>query len=227
MKRFAPGLRMTAFYICLFPALIALGFWQVSRGAEKRAMEEDYLQQITALPVAAIDWSPEQRFQRIRLHGQFTDKIFLLDNQVLNGVTGYWIVQVFNDINGRSYLANRGFLPGAQTRDELPRIESPMGELKVVGVVWPFTGLLPVLDDDVWSAGWPKRIQRFDVARMAALVGAQPFEVRLESGQPGVEVAAPFAQVLSDAKHLGYAATWFGLAVVLSIGFIVFGLKEV
>ena len=96
----------------------------------------------------------------------------------------------------------------------------------VVGAVWPFLGLLPVYDEDAWAAGWPKRVQRMEITRMAKEADAVAVEIRLEPGQPGVAQAAPFASVLSDAKHRGYASTWFGLALVLSVGYVIFGIRS-
>jgi len=226
MAKFAPGWRMTSSVLLFFPLLLTLGNWQLSRGAEKRVLEEAYFNQITALPVLARDRASDQPFQRVRLQGVYGTEKFLLDNQVLNGITGYWIVQVFNDNSGDRFLVNRGFWPGTPRREQLPEVTSPLGQTTVVGVIWPFTGLLPVLDDNSWSQGWPKRIQRMEIDRMASLVGAQADEIRLEAAQPGVRSAAPFAEVLSDAKHLGYAATWFGLALMLLVSFIVFGFRS-
>ena len=226
MLRFRPGWKMTLFTLVLLPTVVSLGFWQLSRGAQKRAMETDYLSQLTALPAAPVELDGSVRFQRVRLQGRFGAEIFLLDNQIFRGRTGYWIVQVFDDDSGSRFLTNRGFVPAPQLRDELPELVTPPGTVELVGTVWPYTGLIPVLDDDEWLAGWPKRVQRMDVQRMASTVTAAPFEIRLEPGQPGVEHAAPFATVLSDAKHLGYAATWFGLAVALLAGFTVFGFKN-
>jgi len=217
---------MTLFTLVLLPTVVSLGFWQLSRGAEKRAMEMDYLAQLTALPVAAAALGHPGRFQRVKLNGWFGDEVFLVDNQIHQGRTGYWIVQVFDDQSGTRFLVNRGFVQAPQLRSELPQIVVPAGQVEVIGTVWPFTGLIPVLDDDVWPAAWPKRVQRLDVQRMAASVDALPHEIRLEPGQPGVQQAAPFAAVLSDAKHLGYAATWFGLAIALATGFIIFGVKN-
>jgi len=223
---FKPGWRMTAFTAFFLPAVVALGLWQVERGAEKRAMEMDYLARLTALSVPIGELTDSARFQRVKLYGSFDHHIFFLDNQVYQGQTGYWIVQVFNEAGGKRYLVNRGFTAAPASRADLPNIQTPTGNLHLIGTVWPFTGLIPVLDADEWSQQWPKRIQRLDVARMAAAVGAEPVEVRLEPGQPGVTIAAPFATVLSDAKHRGYAATWFGLAFVLVAGYVFFGIKS-
>ena len=223
--QFAPGWKMTLLVAILLPTVLALGTWQMNRGVYKRAMETDYLGQLTALPVAARELDPAVRFQRVRLIGEFLPQAFLVDNQILDGQVGYWLVQGFRDIEGQRFLVNRGYIAGTGARDRLPPIDTPSGQLQVVGAIWPFTGLLPVLDEDVWAEDWPKRVQRMDIKRMAASIDAQPIEVRLEPGQPGVAAAAPFAQVLSDAKHRGYAATWFGLAAALVVAYAAFGFK--
>lgn len=223
--QFAPGWKMTLLVAILLPTVLALGTWQVNRGAYKRAMETDYLNQLTTLPVAAAALDHQARFQRVRLTGEFLPQAFLVDNQILDGQVGYWLVQGFADIGGQTFLVNRGYIPGTGGRDVLPRIDTPDGQVQVVGAIWPFTGLVPVLDEDVWANQWPKRVQRMDIKRMAASINAQPIEVRLEPGQPGVAAAAPFAQVLSDAKHRGYAATWFGLAAALVAAYVAFGIK--
>ena len=245
-----PGWKMTTFVGLMLPLLLSLGFWQVDRGAWKRQMESAYLDRLTSLPVtpgAAQAW-PD--FTRLKLSGHFGDEVFLVDNQVLDGKTGYWVVQSFRtqattdpvqddpvqddpvqgdpvqgDQSARVLLVNRGFVPAPSRREQLPEIDPVDGQVQVTGVVWPFTGLIPVLDEDIWPAGWPKRVQRLDVQRMAQLIDATAVEIRLEEG-PWARQPAPFAAVLSDAKHRGYAATWFGLALALVVLYGIWGVKN-
>ena len=226
MKQFRPGKKMTLFVVLLLPLVTALGVWQLERGAQKRALEMQYLNQLTALPTRLHSAEAPAPFQRIKLEGRYGDQVFLVDNQIHRGRTGYWIVQVFDEVGGKRLLVNRGFVAGASQRSILPEVSHPAEQLRLVGTVWPYTGLIPVLDEDLWPTSWPKRVQRLDIRRMADLVGALPFEVRLEAGQPGVMQAAPFAAVLSDAKHLGYAATWFGLALALLVAYLLFGYRS-
>ena len=61
------------------------------------------------------------------------------------------------------------------------------------------------------------------VGMRAIVAGAWPAELRLEAGQPGVLEPAPFASRLSDDTHRGYAATWFGLATALVLGYLFLG----
>lgn len=218
---------MTGFTVVMLPAVISLGLWQVDRGAGKRAMEQAYLEQLTRLPVSVSQRDPQQRFQRLRLVGEYdAEQYFLLDNQIRDGEVGYWVLHVFHTTEGERYLLNRGFVAGHIERDRLPAVSVPRGQVGVVGVGWPFMGLIPVYDEDEWSVDWPKRVQRLDIDRMARVSAAQPLQIRLEPGQPGVDAAAPFAAVLSDAKHRGYAATWFGLAFALVVLFVAFGVRR-
>jgi cytochrome oxidase assembly protein ShyY1 len=217
---------MTLLSVLGVPLLLALGAWQLERGSQKRSMENEYLAQLTRLPVAISELDELQHFARVALRGRYDEKVFLVDNQVSDGVVGYWVVQVFDEVGGQRFLTNRGFIAALDRRDRLPLIRTSPQTVKVVGVVWPFMGLLPEWGQSEWATGWPKRVQSLDIARMAALVGAVPIEVRLEAGQPGVEAPAPFVVGLNDDKHMGYAATWFGLAVVLAVGFVAVGLTS-
>ena len=217
---------MTLFVVILLPIVLTLGAWQLSRGAEKRALESDYLDRLTSLPVQAAEFDPIVRFQRVKLEGELQPQIFLVDNQILNGKTGYWVLQLFIETQGRRFIVNRGFLTAQSRRDQLPEVPLLPGRVELLGVAWPYTGLIPVLDDDAWPETWPKRVQRLDIKRMAQMLSAEPVEIRLEPGQPGVLQAAPFAQVLSDAKHRGYAATWFGLAITLLVGYVFLGIRN-
>lgn len=216
---------MNIFVGVFVPLTIVLGIWQLERGAFKREMEMNYLEKLTTLPVAPTASNLSNDFQRVRITGYFENEYFLVDNQILAGETGYWVIQAFS-ADEKRYLVNRGFVAGTASRDTLPEIAWPEREVRITGVVWPFTGLIPLFDDDAWDITWPKRVQRLDIAKMAEAVDAVPVELRLEDGQPGILQPAPFAQVLSDAKHRGYAATWFGLCLALIIMYFYFAWRQ-
>ncbi len=233
MEYFKPGIRMTLFAACFFPVLMYLGLWQVDRGSLKRQLETQYLQQLTVLPLERAEISMKQDdqgdyqpFTRIRLSGTFTQRAFLLDNQVHDGTTGYWAYHVFETSSGERFLVNRGFLAAASQRNFLPVIPTTGGVITIVATVWPDLGLPPIFASEPWTENWPKRIQRRNLERMADAAKARAVELRLEAGQPGVLIAAPFAQKLSDLKHRGYALTWFGLAGVLLVSYLAFGLRR-
>ncbi|MEQ8484293.1 MAG: SURF1 family protein [Pseudomonadales bacterium] len=228
MRRFAPGWKMTLFALLMLPITIALGFWQLARAAEKQALEDSFYDRFGMLPVPAPADPAGIDFLRVRLEGRYLPgRDYLVDNRIERGRPGYWVVSVFGTLDGRRWLVNRGWLAGAPQRDQLPEVPGADGAQTLVGVVWPDTGLPPLLAPDPWPAGWPRRVQRLDVARMAADdERVVPVEIRLEPDQPGVLEAAPTQIDFAPARHQGYAVQWFGLALVLCVGYAVFGLTK-
>ena len=237
MKAFKPGVRMTVFVLLFLPILLALGNWQLQRGALKRELESNYLQQLTQLPMdlrKALDGTatsvndalPLAPFTRVRLRGRYGEERFFLDNQVSDGQVGYWLFETFILASGSKVLVNRGFIAALRQRDNLPTVASPQGEVTIVASFWPDFGLPPLLQERAWDPSWPKRVQRRDLKRMSALAESWASELRLEPGQPGELQAAPFAEPLSDAKHRGYALTWFGLAAALVFGYVAYGCRK-
>ena len=217
---------MTLFTVLLLPVVLSFGFWQLQRAEEKREFESVYLDRISAL--ATVPGETVSEFQRLKLTGAYeADRNYLLDNQTVDGQIGYGVISVFRSNDGRGWLINRGFVPGDRARRTLPEIPSPTGTVSLIGLVWPELGLLPVFGEDRWTEGWPKLVQRIEVARMAApFENMMAVEIRLEAGQPSVFAPAPIELNMPASKHTGYAVQWFGLAAALSIGFVVFGFRR-
>ena len=109
---------------------------------------------------------------------------------MLQGATGYWVYQVFEDESVGRVLINRGFV-ASNGRQRLPAVLTPPGDLRLTATVWPQLGLIPAWGSQDWSADWPKRVQRANVMRMSTTSGTWPVELRLEPGQPSVLQAAP------------------------------------
>lgn len=220
---------MSIFTAVLLPLVVVLGCWQLDRAEEKRGYEMEYLERLGALPVPVSEG--REPFQRVRLIGEYEpDRFFLVDNQVRDSVPGYEVISVFRNGDGHRWLVNRGFVPGDPGRRTLPTVVTPAGRLSVVGVIWPDLGLMPMFGGgegrDHWGEGWPKVVQRMEVGRMAASVDAEAVEIRLEPDQPGVLTAPLMRMNMPAAKHTAYAVQWFGLALALVAGYVVFGLRR-
>jgi surfeit locus 1 family protein len=228
--RWRPGWKMSVFVAVMLPTVISLGLWQLERADEKRWYESRQLQRMGDLPrPPPRELDADSAFLRVAIAGRYDpDRYYLVDNRVHGGRPGYWAVSRFQADDGRVWLVNRGWIAGAPGRDALPEVATPWDPVRVVGVVWPDTGLPPLLAPDPWPPQWPKRVQRLDVARMAADGAAVvPVEVRLEPGEPGSLQPAPLDVVFSPAVHHGYALQWFGLGAALAIGYLVFGFRRV
>lgn len=210
---------LTGFVIIMLPTVTGLGFWQLQRAEEKKALEDAYLHKLAA-PVREAH-SPIEPFDRISLHGSWGRQTFLIDNQVYQGRVGYWAVQTFDAGNGNSYLVNRGWVPAPVSRDELPATPVPAGVVSIQVLAWPKLGLTPMWGQDPWSAEETIRVQQRDIDRMAERTGAIPVELRLEPGSPGILAPAPQEISFGRSVHLGYAVQWFGLGIVLIIGYYI------
>jgi cytochrome oxidase assembly protein ShyY1 len=216
---------MSAAVLTVLPALLALGSWQLDRAAEKRSYLTSFIEAQGALPRAADGDPAPAAFERVRLAGRFeSGRQFLLDNQVRDGRVGYWVVTPFVDQAGQRWLVNRGWIAAGATREALPDIAVSGEPAQIVAVVWPDMGLPPLAGEDNWGSGWPRRVQRLELARMAeALGGALPLQLRLEAGQRGSLAPAPLELTLRPETHTGYAVQWFLMAAVLLIAYGLYG----
>lgn len=229
-RAFAPGAVATLGALVLTVLAVALAVWQVQRAHEKQMLENGYIDSMGGLPVAAdgLSGTDSDRFQRVRLDGHFDGtRSFLIDNRTHEGRPGYEVVTPFLDRSGRGLLVDRGWLAAPISRGTLPTVETPEARVRAEAVVWPDTGLPPLLGEDAWVDGWPKRVQRLNVSRLGAAVGIDyPFVLRLEAGQPGALLVSTLTPRLSPARHWGYAVQWAALAVLVVVWWFVRGVRR-
>ena len=94
---------------------IALGNWQAGRATEKRAL--------------AASFAP------VELRGTFEPKYtVLLDNKIFRGRPGYHVVQPLRTGQGTYVLVNRGWAAAGASREQLPEVRTPVGEISLTGV---------------------------------------------------------------------------------------------
>jgi len=215
---------MSLFVAFFLPTTLALGYWQLSRAAEKVRLEEAFLARQGELPVDAAAVASLAPFTRVRLQGRYDgERYFLLDNRTLDGHVGYDVISLFATADGRTYFVNRGFVFGTARRDALPPVATPTGDVTVTGIVWRDDRAAFELPEEAYSGRWPERIEKVDLARMIARVGAgEPVEIRIEPGEPGALSTRFEAPSFSPETNYGYAVQWFALAIVLVVLFFVF-----
>ena len=208
--------------------LLSLGFWQL----ERKAWKESLIAQIETrargepgdiAPEAHWpDWrAHDDEFRRVRVTGAFLhDKEVpvrgLLSAQRGAPMQGFYLFTPLRLASGAAVMVNRGFVPN-QLRDPAHRGETlPAGEVTV-------TGLVRAPDTRGWfmPENRPERNDWFtrDVAHMAAARGLDrvaPFWIDADPAPNATGWPRPGQTNLAISnRHLGYALTWFGLALTL------------
>ncbi len=200
-----------------------LGGWQISRGLEKRVEQELFSDDAD---FAAWTGGMEARpYQRLRVQGQFdTERQFLLDNIILDGRYGYYVVTPLrlsddNDV----LLVNRGWIEraGDKTGDgvAMARLQIETAFVTVRGRA----GSLPRAGyrmGDAISPGtaWPKHAVYPTIAEISASLGdgVQPFVLLMEPDDESGFVRHWVPEEMGPGRHFAYALQWFAMAAVLA-----------
>jgi surfeit locus 1 family protein len=224
MSRHRTAIAFTAAVAALIAA-VQLGNWQSRRAESKLAHERAFK---SALAEAAIDVRDGAELQplgerlprRVRLHGEFLHRHTVwLDNRVLEGRPGFYVVTPLRLHDGAIVLVNRGWV----ARDladptRLPSIGTPAGTLDIEGLA--VSGVPRLLE-----------IGRADPAGAAAIrPNLDLDEVRARLGRPVAPFVVQQVSPLDDgltrkwepppsgvAKHRGYAFQWYALAVLIAL----------
>jgi surfeit locus 1 family protein len=218
----------------------ALGIWQLGRLQWKQELIERVAARIHAAPVAPpppAEWqdvrAATHEYRRLRLQGRFLTGHDTRVQAVTVHGPGFWILSPFETRDGAIVLVNRGFVP----RDW--RAPAPRPGREITGLLrLPEPGGGFLRRNDAAAGRWYSR----DVDAIAAargLINVAPFFVDEEAGAGPAAGAAANSAAASGAtlgasaawpkagltvvrfrnQHLGYALTWFGLALMCAGAF--------
>jgi len=211
--------------------LISLGFWQLDRADEKRAIEGqiDSANSGDVEFVTSVEFLKDKEYYHVRLQGSYIgDKQFIYDNQIVDQISGYYVLTPFV-LKGASkaVLINRGFIPWGGRRDKLANVDIgekltevkvqisiPVKrmELKVSETTGDFPVLIQALNLDEMST-----IASLDFASVIGLLNP-------ESENGFVRQWEPYTG--SIERHIGYAIQWFLMAFVLAFIGIRLAIKQ-
>ena len=201
---FRPRLWAVAVAAAACAAGIALGNWQSRRADEKRALGE--------------------HVQRVALQGEFLPRYTVyLDNKVNHGRVGYEVITPLRLGNGANVLVNRGWVAAGKTRDALPEVRTPAGEVRVEGIA--LDGLPRVLSLQK-DAG--KLRQTLDIERFAFETGLrlEPRVIEQHSDLPDGLARDWPPRDLGIEKNQGYALQWYSLAALAIVLLVVLSFRK-
>ncbi|AGI22014.1 hypothetical protein H681_00660 [Pseudomonas sp. ATCC 13867] len=225
-RAFRPGIAPTLVVLALLPVLIGLGFWQLSRAAEKRTLlaAAETQRQQNPISVAELERQPPRSYVRVRLQGQLdAEHSMLLDNRTRGGRAGVEVLQPFFDRVGQQWLlVNRGWVAWPDRRTP-PQIDTPSHDL----LLDAWTYVPPPAGPSAPLASWPRLITQVDAPFLWDQLGREgsPLEIRLEPGDAAFDTDWPIV-AMPPERHVGYAVQWFALAIALSALYLYLGIRR-
>lgn len=228
--------KLTILAFLFFAIFIRLGFWQLSRAAEKQQLLLSYATRINypALDASVLNKHtdiPKLLFYRVTLRGEYDNEhTILLDNKTYHGQVGYEIYTPFKvSHSGHTILIDRGFVALGQSRQKLPSIRAIRGQTTLHGMITSVPQLATLGKmNDANAITWPLRIEYVDTKDLSRLFGypLTPFLITLDVADKAAYPLEWKIITMSPEKHKGYALQWFAFALTLLILFIALNLSK-
>ncbi len=226
----------TAAYLVLLPILLALGNWQLNRAEEKQRFLDTQAQQANSAVLALSGVTPDDaqglRYKKVQVSGHYdVAHQFLLDNQIHGGKAGYFVLTpLVLDGGAKAVLVNRGWMPLTAKRSQLPNIAFTAGQVTLTGRINQFPSVgIKLADAAIPSEQWPSVVQVVDSAVLANKLGYPVFgfQIELDGSLPDGYVREWHTTTLMlPEQHKVYAMQWFGLALTLTVLFIIYSVKH-
>lgn len=220
---------ITALALLAVGLTASLGRWQLSRAAERLALEAAIEEKDRSAPLdgaalsAMADSMQQALHRRIQLRGRWiAGKTVFLDNRQMHAKAGMYVVTPFQPEGAQmALLVQRGWVPrNFVDRASVPRIETPSGVVQIQGRISPPPSKL-------YAMGGPETgviRQNLDVAQFSVETGLalMPLSIQ-QTGEPGEGLERDWPHVGQGAeKNYGYAFQWFGLASLIAILYVWF-----
>lgn len=201
----------------------ALGFWQLSRAAQKQALEDRIEQRATLPPLGASDLLAGASgsgfdamvHRPVVLRGRWVDSASVyLDNRPMAGRSGFILVTPLLPAGaGQAILVQRGWVPrDFQDRSKVPDVATPAQEVEVQGRLAPPPSRLFELG--ATEAGRIRQNLDLDAVAQASGLSLPPLSV-LQTGVSPEGLLREWPRFESAVhKHRGYAVQWFAMSAV-------------
>ena len=213
---------------------VRLGFWQLSRAAEKEQRQADITAQMQApvLATPSLLANPadfKRVHQRVLLQGHWLpEHTVYLDNRPMNGRAGFWVFTPLQLDAHTRVLVQRGWLPRHQIdRTLLPDMQTPTGQVQVQGRLAPAPSdlmTLSVAPVQVPTSSELSQIrQNIEWGAYESQVGGSFAAVVLQTDEASDGLLRDWPQITAGVeKNLAYAFQWFCLAALQLILYIWF-----
>ena len=225
MKVLISNWKASLTFLLLLILVLSLGVWQIDRGYNKKELENTFLER-QSQPVKEIKYNEfleSDLYRNVVLEGKYLEKIFFLDNRIHNGKPGLKVFSPFETTNNNLVLVSRGWIE-LEDRSKLPTINTTKNVLKLQGVLRPESQDFVLENEEMNNKNNPILLQTVNLSELSNFLGKplSPYILELSELSESAFVKTWQPINLSSFRHFGYAVQWFGLAVVLIVGYVFF-----
>jgi surfeit locus 1 family protein len=190
---------------------VRLGFWQLSRAAQKEALQQSLQTRGELAPVPMGDLARTTVDTELQLHRRtvltgrwLAARTVFLENRQMEGRPGFF----------DAVVVQRGWAPrDLLDRTRLPAAPAPEGLVRVAGLIAPPPSALYAFGAD---AAGPLR-QNLDMEAYGLEIGValRPWSLQQQGDADDGLMRRWPAPAVDVHKHYGYAFQWFALAALL------------
>lgn len=207
---------------------VHLGNWQAAKAELRSAQLQQYHARATLPPVlvtAPVTDAATLQDTPVRVRGHYlTEGQFYLDNQQENGQAGVHVITPLQIEGGTTrVLVDRGWISWGQSRQKLPQVPTPAGDLEIVGVASVPSARKSLFIPDRQEAN-PLLWSRLDLARYAGLHTEvlQPFVILQNPANATDNLVRNWPEPEDRvAMHRSYSLQWYAMACGLVLFFVV------
>jgi surfeit locus 1 family protein len=216
-----------------------LGFWQLDRAAQKRALADSIAARQAEPPLPAAELADNEAGARQQVHRRtvlrgrwLAEHTVLLDNRQMNKRPGFFVLTPLELADGSAVVVQRGWLPrdpADRTRAVVPALVP--GEVEVAGRLAPPPSRLLELGSPAPAESGPIR-QNLDLAAFSAELRRRLRPLSLQQDKPAAASGNDALQrdwpeaAVDLHKHHGYAFQWFALSALTVALYVWFQLVQ-
>ena len=209
-------------------ATLALGRWQLSRAAQKEAMQGEIgvkgaLPRLEGQVLASLTDPALELYRGVTLRGRWiAQRTVFLDNRQMSGRVGLYVVTPMKlEDSAAVVLVQRGWVArNFVDRTSVPPLDTPAGVLEIHGRIAPPPAKLYEF------GGAEKGLirQNLDIAGVSAELNVPLLPVSVQQTDvAGDGLLRDWPLVSAGVeKHYGYAFQWFGLSGLIAILYVWF-----
>ena len=222
---FRPTLWATVASVIVVAILVGLGTWQLDRREWKQEILETRALRVAAPALAYPELGEivTAEYRTIQITGRYRRNASVkLLSRTRDGRAGFHVITPLQtDAANAVVLVDRGWVPIDREGDIAP---VPEGRVVVEGFVRRFETPGRFTPDNDPALGAWFYLDRDQLAAALKLAGIAPFYLQRgpDAAAPGLYPAGGVPNTALRNPHLQYAVTWYALALVLLVIYVIF-----